>query len=268
MSFILTEKVVNFSMQQGTAMQIFEPYIWVFGDGTSILLISLILILLFADMPFLDGEVPYVLIRINTRIWILGQILYLVLSTIAYSLYILLTTSILCAAHAFVGNKWSPTAALLGYSRYSDILSIPAELKTFQVSHPYECTLHIFLLLLMYTIFSVLLMMLLTIIKDRRTGIIGVFMFHMLGTIFNTSFLSAVFHLNMKMMYKVYIVSGWVSPLNHATYYMHNFGYDMLPTIIQSYLIFGLGIVLISVAITWRMAGYSFNFMGSEVIND
>ena len=59
LSFLLTEKVVTFAIEQGRTLQIFEPFVWVFGDGISILLISLILILLFADMPFLDGSVPY-----------------------------------------------------------------------------------------------------------------------------------------------------------------------------------------------------------------
>ena len=46
---------MTFAIEQGRTLQIFEPFVWVFGDGISILLISLILILLFADMPFLDG---------------------------------------------------------------------------------------------------------------------------------------------------------------------------------------------------------------------
>ena len=51
-SFLLTENVVRFSQEYGLTMQIFEPFIWVFGDGTSILLVALAVILLFGDRPF------------------------------------------------------------------------------------------------------------------------------------------------------------------------------------------------------------------------
>ena len=36
LSFLLTEKVVTFAIEQGRTLQIFEPFVWVFGDGISI----------------------------------------------------------------------------------------------------------------------------------------------------------------------------------------------------------------------------------------
>ena len=63
--FLLTEKIMAFAVEKDTILMIMEPFIWSFEDGQSIMLSSLILILLFADMPFLDGSVPYYLIRIN-----------------------------------------------------------------------------------------------------------------------------------------------------------------------------------------------------------
>ena len=32
-----------------------------------------------------------------------------------------------------------------------------------------------------------------------------------------------------ELMYKANVAVGWLSPLNQATYQMHNFGYDLLP---------------------------------------
>ena len=48
-----------------------------FGDSNSILLTSLLLVLLFADMPFLGAGVPYYLSRIKRSTWLIGQILYI-----------------------------------------------------------------------------------------------------------------------------------------------------------------------------------------------
>ena len=66
--FLLSDKAAAFAYEMETTMQAFEPFVWTFGDANSVLLVSLLLILLFVDMPFLGAGVPYYLIRI----WWLG----------------------------------------------------------------------------------------------------------------------------------------------------------------------------------------------------
>ena len=56
MSFLLTDKAVRFAVDHNTTMQMVESFIWSFGDSNSILLSSVLLVLLFADMPFLSSE--------------------------------------------------------------------------------------------------------------------------------------------------------------------------------------------------------------------
>ena len=51
MSFLLTDKAVRFAVDHNTTMQMVESFIWSFGDSNSILLSSVLLVLLFADMP-------------------------------------------------------------------------------------------------------------------------------------------------------------------------------------------------------------------------
>ena len=57
---------------------------------------------------------------------------------------------------------------------------------------------------------------------------------------------------------------GWLSPLNHATYHMHNFGYDLLPRLWQTYAIFGALILLCFLLALRAIRKYSFNFTGTE----
>ena len=57
--FLLSDKVVNLAEKFDTSMQLFEPFIWTFGDSNSILLSSMILIFLFADMPFVTNATPF-----------------------------------------------------------------------------------------------------------------------------------------------------------------------------------------------------------------
>ena len=63
--------------------------------------------------------------------------------------------------------------------------------------------------------------------------------------------------------YKVNVWVGWVSPLNHATFYMHNFGLDMLPRLWQSYLICIVLVLVCFIAALWVVRGYNFKFTGT-----
>ena len=64
--------------------------------------------------------------------------------------------------------------------------------------------------------------------------------------------------------YLANVAIGWASPLNHATYHMHNFGYDLLPRMWQSFAIFGLLIGLGWLASLRAIKNYNFNFTGTE----
>lgn len=41
-------------------MQIFEPFIWGFDDLEAIFFMTLLLLLYFADIPYLGNEVPFI----------------------------------------------------------------------------------------------------------------------------------------------------------------------------------------------------------------
>ena len=63
-------------------------------------------------------------------------------------------------------------------------------------------------------------------------------------------------------MYRVRSVVGWISPLNNAVYGMHDFGYDNLPTVGQSLLIFG-GMLFLMYLLSMRaLRRYNFTFLG------
>ena len=83
-SFLLSDKVLVFAKEHDTILQMAEPFIWTFGDAQSVLIISLLLLLLFADMPNLGNDVPLFLVRIDRKVWLLGQILYLILATFLF----------------------------------------------------------------------------------------------------------------------------------------------------------------------------------------
>ncbi len=261
--FLLTDKTVRFAQEHQTVMQIFEPFIWTFGDAKSILLISLCLLLLFADMPQLGAEVPLLLIRTTRRRWMASQILYLALATLIFIAFLLLSSCLLCAQYGYPANIWSETAAILSYSSIGQKIAVPAFVKVLELTYPFPCTVHIFLLMLGYSMTLSGLMFLGNLLKARLGMILGI-AFSGFGFFLNPDIVSQWFHLSIYQSRKANILFGWLSPLNHATYYMHNFGYDNLPRLQTSYLIFAGTAAILFLLAFWRSKKYAFHFTGTE----
>jgi len=259
---MLSDTAVSFAYDCNTTIQAFEPYIWTFGDANSILLISLMLILLFADMPFLSEGTPYYLIRVKQRTWLAGQITYVLLTTLLYMLVVFAITTIICMGNSFIGNTWSETAAILGYSGAGKAVALPALVKTLELSRPYACAATILLLMVLYTLTMVCLMLLVNIRRGKSAGIVAVFVFSLYGYLLNPQLFNQVFSLSGEIMYQANVVVGWLSPLSHATYHMHNFGYDLLPRLWHTYVVFSAMIIFLLILTLRALKKYDFHFSG------
>lgn len=262
--FLLTDKAVRFAASQETYMQILEAFIWSFGDSNSILLASLLLVLLFADMPFLGAGTPFYLMRTKRWIWLCGQTLYIMAATCIYMLFILASSALLCERSSFIGNMWSETAAILGYSGAGKAIALPALVKTLEMSRPYNVMIVIFLLMTLYTLLMAFIMLAFNLYKGSIWGSCSVFVFGLYGFLLNPETFNAFMHLPEEQMYKANLLAAWLSPLQQATYHMHNFGYDLLPRLWMTYLIFA-GLILLCFALSLRgIRKYNFSFSGAE----
>ncbi|HEY4032900.1 MAG TPA: hypothetical protein VGL94_02935 [Ktedonobacteraceae bacterium] len=262
--FLLSNKAVQFANEYKTTLQLVEAFVWTFSDSNSILLSSLLLVLLFAYIPFLNANVPFYLMRIDRKTWLLGQALYVILATSAYLLFILAATVLLCMQNSFVGNIWSKTAAILGYSGAGAAVALPASVNALEMSTPYACMGTIFLLMLLYVLLIAFLILVLNIIKGQFWGVTGIFIFSLYGFLLNPQLIKALFNWPDELMYKANVAVGWLSPLNQATYGMHNFGYDLLPSLWQSCVIFVVLILLCYGIALHAIRTYNFNFAGTE----
>ena len=257
---MLSGRAIMFANSYDTTMQIFEPFIWAFGNGRSILLASLLLIFFFVDMPFINDATPYYLLRISRAVWVSAQLLYVVLVTVIYMAFLLGTFCLLCAPISFPGNMWSETGAMLGYSGVGSQIALPASVKTMEMSNPYKCTATIFLLMTLYTLLAATLMMVFNLMKNKFGGVLSVFILNLYGLLLDPRTIGKILNIPEEVQYKSNVISGWISPLNHATYYMHNFGYDLLPRLWHSYLILGVWILLNILLIRRLARRYQFNF--------
>ena len=85
---MLSDQIISHAIKYETILQVFEPFIWTYGDASSVMLSSLLLILLFADMPFISQATPYWLVRTKRKIWLAGQIIYVILATVIYNIFL------------------------------------------------------------------------------------------------------------------------------------------------------------------------------------
>ncbi len=262
--FLLSDKAVRFARVYGTSMQIVESFIWTFDDANSILLASLLLVLLFGDMPFICAGTPYYLVRITRKAWIAGQIIYIICATGIYIVFVLASTAFLGMAQSFVGNQWSVTAAMLAYSGEGEVLALPSFVRTLESTTPYACMGEIFINLFLYSLLLAFVMLIFNLRYGKTIGVIGAFSFSIYGFLLDPKAIQKLLKLPDELLYKLNVWVGWASPLNHATYHMHSFGYDKLPYAFQSRLIFASLIgacLLIAFGLTRK---YNFMFVVTE----
>lgn len=256
--FFLSDRAMLIAKTYESPIQMAEAFIWTFGDSTAILLCSLLLILLFIDLPKLSPFTPYMLLRVKKNQWLMAQFFYIVLVTLLYMGYVLLVTSLLCMQKAYVGNVWSKTAALLAYSAMGKKLSVPSTVKVMESTSPYECMLQIVALLICYTLTLSFFMLYFQMKKGKRAAIGAALTYSLFGFLLEPEVLAKLMGKEKCEMYQVRSLLGWISPLNHATYGMHDFGYDNLPVIWQSCLVFIVVLVFLA-GFTFRVLK-NFNF--------
>lgn len=262
--FFLSGKAMMVADYYDSPIQALEPFIWTFGDATSILLCSLLLILLFLDLPKLSPFTPYMLLRMKKWRWLLAQFFYIFLATVLYMLYVVLVTSLLCMQKTYAGNIWSKTAALLAYSTMGKDLSIPSTVKVMESTSPLSCSFQIMALLVCYALTLTFLMLWFQMKLGKKAAIGAGLCYSLYGFLLNPDVLAKILHKEEYEMFLVRRISGWISPLNHATYGMHDFGYDVLPSIGQSIMVF-LGILLLLAGLAFHtLKKYNFSSFTGE----
>ena len=261
---LLTGKAMAFTKISEAPVQLLEPFIWTFGDSTSILLCSSLLLLLFSDAPFVNSATPFLLARTNRCTWLLGQVFYAALATLLYLLWVAACTVLLCAKNAFAGNQWSRTAAILGYSRAGAQFFLPSSVRAMEAATPLACSLTIFALMLAYSLVLAFFMLWLGLWRGRRAAFLGSLCFSLYGFLLRKETVTGLLRLGPAESFRASVLLGWISPLNHASYAMHSFGYDRLPTLETSFALFLALLAALFFCARRSVRRYHFLFWGRQ----
>lgn len=261
--YMLSDRVMKVIQAYGTPVQLAEPFLWTFGDASCVLLSAVLLLLLFSDLPMVSGITPYYLHRTAKGKWLAGQMAYVAIVVFLYTCFLFVETVVLCGKYSYTGDQWSETAAMLAYSKLGRELGVPSTVKVMEGITPYGCMVQVFGLMFLYALALGFLVLAGNLISGKNRGMIWGLLFSLYGFLLDRDVVAAVFGFREYEGYKTNLVIGWLSPLNHATYGRHSFGYDKLPTLFQSRLVF-LGLLFIFTGVSLRaVKRYSFRFLGS-----
>lgn len=262
LSFLLTGKIMTVMENYATPVQAIEPFLWTFGDGTAVLLSSLLLLLLFSDLPKMTPVTPYQLVRTTKKKWLWGQLVYITLVTALYTVLMLFFTSVLCMKSSYPGNLWSETAAMLGYSSLGKDLQVPSTVRVMESISPYGCMLQVFILLFCYSLTLSLVILLGNLYQGKTKGMIFGLLYSVYGFLLDPNVLASLLHKEKYEMYQINVLICWISPLNQAVYGKHNLGYDpLLPGIWQSCIFFLIFVLALAVMALYRIKKYPFEFL-------
>lgn len=261
--WLLTDKTMAISREYMTNVQLFEPFVWCYADADSILYASLVMMFLFSVFPRMDTPASYLIFRAGRGSWLVGQVITTIVLTAGYSLMILLCSMAMCiGCNVFADNHWSETATMLSFAPDAFEVALTVMRKTVKLSTPMGCGIQIFLLLGQYILFLSMLQLAFTVLKSRKTGVCAALIVSFTGFVLTPDRFMTWLSLPPDFTYYANLLSAWLSPLQHATYAMHNLGYDLLPKLWVSHAFFGgLSLLLMGTSFL-SMKRFSFDFSG------
>lgn len=261
--WLLTEKTLAISRTYMTDLQLLEPFIWCYADDDSILFAALTLMLMLSALPRLDAPASYMIFRAGRASWLAGQMLTVFILTLGHSLMILFSSMAMCiGCNVFAADHWSETATMLSFAPGSFEVAINVMRNTVKLAEPYSCAVQIFLLLFQYVLLTAMIQLTFAVLKSRKAGIMAALIVNFAGYVLTPDSFMTWLQLPQSLSYYANLISAWISPLRHATYTMHNFGYDLLPTLPVSHIMLSGATLVLSAAAALSMRRFQFNFTG------
>ena len=73
-----------------------------------------LLIFIFCDAPFIDTNQPYVMLRTKRSVWSIGQILYIMIGSFLYELFLIISTIIVNIGNLEFTMEWGKVLGAMG----------------------------------------------------------------------------------------------------------------------------------------------------------
>lgn len=104
---LVVSPMLQASEKMGSPLGILESSITSMNSWLGVILFTLTYLLLVSSFPTMNGNVLFYIARMGRKNWILGEILFHMLSAVTYSLFVTLVSVAQTAERSFCANGWS-----------------------------------------------------------------------------------------------------------------------------------------------------------------
>lgn len=101
--------LVEMSEQTGAPLGLFEPFIAAANSDVLMMIMPVVFITLIGDFPKSDGNLLFSVQRTGRKNWLLGQMLFLILSALTFLFGVIISTIISAVGHIQWSAEWSET---------------------------------------------------------------------------------------------------------------------------------------------------------------
>ena len=154
-----------------------SPYIFSFimSEQNSVLLIMLGIVLLFCDAPFIEIDQPYIIMRSGRKLWVLGQMIYIVIASMLYVLVIMLLSILILLPNLEFNIEWGKVIGTFAQANvaYQHNITIPFEFSIYNAYTPLSATGIAFFNCWIVSVFLGMCMFVLNLNISRSAGAIG-----------------------------------------------------------------------------------------------
>ena len=165
----LTERAI----EMNSPLNVLEPFIAVGNSGLLVLILPVVYLTLISDFPRVDGNTLFFIHRTGKLNWLIGQIVFAVMSLFSFLGVVFLGSVVPVLANSFWGNNWSSVVTryeILFPKKTGGLASqlVPANL--YNQLPPFSAALQPYILLSCYLLIIALIMLLFNILKHKIMG--------------------------------------------------------------------------------------------------
>lgn len=231
------EPLLERAEKMGEPLNILEPLIAVGNSGMLALIIPIVFLTLMSDFPRTDGSTVFMLSRTGRTNWMLGQMLFGVMSVVTFlaAIYVICTAFLM--GKAFLANGWSMVVKRYNVLYPEEAYSFASELlpeNLYNQMTPFSAVIQTYLLLFLYLFMLILVMLIFRQRKLKAGGFLavsGIIGFGVLFTAIRSSYM-------------------WIFPMANTIVWLHYtdiFRKEIFP-VVYSYIYFAVIIVVLIIA--------------------
>lgn len=172
--------------KMGLPLNFWEPMVAVGNSGLLVLLLPSVFLVLQSDYPVIEANSLMYLVRAGKRTWLLGQILFSLVSIISYLGGVFIAVGICVYSDAYFGFEWSESTrmyALMFPNEYDSFVASLLPSNLYNQIPLGAAVFHTFILLLLYFFMLTMVMMLFFLINKQGVGLLAAYGFIMSGVL-------------------------------------------------------------------------------------